>query len=243
MIVSALLKQLVLPPGSLISLALAGLSARGRLRVFGTRIALAAALAVFALSTPAVSGLLLRSIQEANATDKSAQAIVILSAGIIANAPEYGGATADALTLERLRFGAQVQRRTKLPILVTGGVLDDRAPPIALVMSRILDSDYGIKAKWIETRSRSTAENASLSAATLRAAGVKRIYLVTHAWHMARARLAFERQGFVVTAAGTGYRTFSPLGPGDFLPSVKALIDSYYALHELIGIAFYSIVL
>lgn len=240
MFVPALLEQLLLPPASLVTLAVAGLIARGR---WGLRLALAASLSLFVLSTPLVSSLLLRSLQEGNASDNSAQAIVILAAGIVVNAPEDGGATADALTLERLRYGARVQRRTGLPVLVTGGVLDERAPPIALVMARLLESDYGIKAKWIEARSRSTAENASLSAAILKAAGVGRIYLVTHAWHMARGRLAFERQGFVVTAAGTGYSLGSPLSVGDFLPSAKALVDSYYAIHELVGLVFYSIVL
>lgn len=236
---SALLKQLLLPPASLISLALAGLASRAE---FGRRVALAATVTLYALSTPLVATSLLRAIQEPNEEGAGAQAIVILSAGMT-DAPEYGGADVDALTLERLRFGATVARRTKLPILVSGGVLASSAPAIATIMSRVLADDYGVAAKWVEAGSSSTAENASMSAPLLKSAGVSRIYLVTHAWHMARARLAFERQGFAVMAAGTGYLPQSTLDLSDLVPSAKALLDSYYAAHELIGILYYRIAL
>jgi uncharacterized SAM-binding protein YcdF (DUF218 family) len=243
MVVAVFLKQLLLPPASLITLALGGMAWRGRGAVWGRALALAAVAALYALSTPLVAVSLLRSVQERNETSSAAQAIVILSAGLLADAPEYGGATVDALTLERVRFGATLARRTGLPVLVSGGVLDDRAPPIAAIMAGVLATDYGVKVKWVEANSESTADNAAMSAPLLKAAGVQRIYLVTHAWHMARARLAFERQGFVVSAAGTDYRTPSPLQLTDLLPSVKALADSYYAMHELIGLVYYRIAL
>ena len=242
MVVSVLLKQLLLPPASLIALLTAALLA-GRGSSFGRRVALAAALSLYALSTPLVATALLRSVQEKNDTGAAAQAIVILSAGLSADAPEYGGATVDALTLERLRFGATMARRTGLPVLVSGGVLDSRAPAIAALMAQVLAADYGITAKWIEAGSQTTAENAAMSAAILRTAGVSNIYLVTHSWHMARARLAFERQGFAVAAAGTGYLTSDRLALGDFFPSARSIVDSYFAIHEWIGIAVYRVAL
>ena len=51
-----------------------------------------------------------------------AEAIVILGGGTRRNAPEYGGDTLGRLTLERVRYGAQVAKLTALPVLVTGGV-------------------------------------------------------------------------------------------------------------------------
>ena len=243
MLIVAVLKGLILPPGKLITVAAAGFAARGRWRAVGRRSAFAAAAALYALSTPLAGNALLHVVQEENSSDRSGQAIVILAAGIQADAPEYGGATADALMLERVRYGATLARRSSLPVLVSGGVLAAGTPASAVIMSRILVADYRVAAKWVEDRSSTTAENAAMSAAMLRAAGIKRIYLVTHAWHMARARLAFERQGMTVLAAGTGYCPWRPIAFFDFLPSVKSLLDSYYAIHELVGLAYWSLAL
>jgi uncharacterized SAM-binding protein YcdF (DUF218 family) len=242
-LIPTLLKQAVLPPGSLISLLLLGVFAQGRFRSAGRYVAGLAAATLFALSTPFAADALMRSVQVADTSDPQAQAIVILAAGISVSAPEHGGPNVDALTLERLRSGARAARRTSLPVLVSGGVLDDRAPAAAILMSNVLAGDYAIHARWIEAKSRTTAENALFSARILRAAGIKRVYLVTHAWHMARARLAFERQGIDVAAAGTDFRETPAIEVRDFLPSAKALSDSYYALHEIIGFALYSLVL
>jgi len=53
----------------------------------------------------------------------SAQAIVVLGGGTRRNAPEYGGDTLGALTLERLRYGTVVARVTHLPMLLSGGAV------------------------------------------------------------------------------------------------------------------------
>lgn len=241
LLITAFLKSLFLPPVNLIVIAAVGFAIRGRWEILGRRAAFAAAIGVLALSTPFMGNALLRLAQEENSSDNKGQAIVILAAGILADAPEYRGPTADALTLERLRFGASLQRHLALPVLVSGGTLAQDTPPSAVIMSNILKAEYGVPTKWTEGRSRTTAENAKLSAAILHEAGISRIYLVTHAWHMPRARLVFERQGMTVIAAGTGYCVSRPVRFSDFLPSVKSLLDSYYAIHELVGFAYYSL--
>jgi uncharacterized SAM-binding protein YcdF (DUF218 family) len=95
--------------------------------------------------------------------------------------------------------------------------------------------------KWIEDRSRTTLENAQLSHRILSAAGVRTVYLVTHAWHMPRARLAFESEGFVVIPAATGYATRFRLTLLDFLPDARALRDSSTFCREVIGIGWYRL--
>ena len=241
LLITAFLKSLFLPPVNLIAISVVGFAISGRWEILGRRAALAAAIGVFALSTPLMGNALLRLVQEENSADNTGQAIVILAAGILPDTPEYRGPTADALTLERLRFGATLQRQLALPVLVSGGTLAEDTPPSAVIMSNILEAEYGVPTKWTEGRSRTTAENAKLSAAILHEAGISRIYLVTHAWHMPRARLVFERQGITVFAAGTGYCRSRPVRIPDFLPSVKSLLDSYYAIHELVGFAYYSL--
>jgi uncharacterized SAM-binding protein YcdF (DUF218 family) len=130
---------------------------------------------------------------------------------------------------------------TRKPILASGGS-PERAPAgEAAHMQAALQRDFQIPVKWIEDQSRTTLENARLSRSILRAAGVHSIYLVTHAWHMPRARLAFENAGFAVIPASTGYATRFRLTLLDFLPDARALRDSSTFFHEIIGIGWYRL--
>ena len=119
-------ETLLLPPDSLIVLfALAWLAQLHWPRV-GRAIGGLALLALYVLSTPLVSQSLLRSFEPAKPLDlkrdvAGAQAIVVLSADWHDRAPEYGGLTVVALTLDRLRYAAKLHRLTGLPILVSGG--------------------------------------------------------------------------------------------------------------------------
>jgi uncharacterized SAM-binding protein YcdF (DUF218 family) len=171
-------------------------------------------------------------------------AIVILAAGRRPFAYEYGDEFAnqalDALSLERTRYGAFVARKTGLPILVSGGAPLPKAVPVAMLMAQTLQIDYGIRAKWIEDQSANTAENASLSSTLLRGAGVARIMLVTHAWHMKRAVDSFSANGLSVTPAPTAF--YLP-GSGTLwdlvTPSIGTLRMSGYAIHEIVGSLWY----
>jgi uncharacterized SAM-binding protein YcdF (DUF218 family) len=107
-------------------------------------------------------------------------------------------------------------------------------------MAQALEQDFGVAPRWLEERSTDTHENAEFSAAILRAAGIERIYLVTHSWHMPRARAAFARAGLAVTPAPTVF-TDAPPWHIAFAPSVTALRNSYYALHELLGGLWYRL--
>ena len=62
----------------------------------------------------------------------------------------------------------------------------------AAIADRIAREEFGLPLRWREDRSRDTRENAAASVRLLRAAGVRRIVLVTHAWHMPRALRAFQ---------------------------------------------------
>ena len=158
-------------------------------------------------------------------------------------APEYGGDTAGERTLLRLRYGALLAKRFDLPLLVTGGRPKDATRTEAAVMAEILEREFTVKVRWQEGESRNTAENASKSAAILRDAGVRRIVLVTQAFHMPRAVRLFRAAGLEVVPAPTQFKTAanSPLGPLDLLPQSNALRNSYFALHEWLGIAWLAL--
>jgi uncharacterized SAM-binding protein YcdF (DUF218 family) len=166
-----------------------------------------------------------------------AQAIVIAGGGTRSNALEYGsdGDTLAPLTLERVRYAAWVAKRTKLPVLTAGGVVFDNTAEADL-MRGVLQDEFGVPVRWVENGSRTTHENGLNSAAMLHPEGIKTILLVTHAYHMPRARAEFEAAGFEVIPAPTVLHNAN--AEPDFrwfLPSVSALRTSAYVVHETLG--------
>lgn len=242
-----LISTLLLPPGNgLALLCVAGVFRRRRW-AFG--LAVAATVLSIAQCLPAVAGLLIASLESQsaaiapNAPKPEAGAIVILGSGLATDATEYGGDTANDRTLIRTRYGATLARRYNLPVLVTGGKLAESDTAEADVMAGILRNEFGVEARWQEARSMDTPGNAALSAPILKAARIQRIVLVTHAFHMPRAKLLFERAGLEVIPAPTAFfshQSFDWL-LSDFLPQAKSIHTSYYALHEWLGLAWIAL--
>lgn len=257
-----LAKQIVaalLPPAGLAWVALAAVlvAARGRaVRRVPLWVAAFALIAMLAMQTPWVGSVLIDSIEQraGPAIDAQAarrlldgrdapQAIVVLGGGMrtdLREAPERD--FPKARTLERLEAAARLARWTKLPMALSGGRPPGSRQAEATVMARVLESSYGIRARWSETGSRDTAENASMSAALLQHEGIRRILLVTHAYHMARARAEFERAGFVVTPAPTGFLA----GRGRpaalaWLPRLDGALRSTLAVHEWTGLLWFEL--
>lgn len=231
----------LLPPlNGLVVVFLGWLAIRGRPRLarllVGTGLIL-----LWVQALPAVGNALLRTLESTPldlAQAGSAQAIVVLGAGRYRDAPEYGGDTAGTEALARLRYAATLQRATGLPVLVTGGRPDGPGLSEGETMRRILVEEFGVPVRWVEEASINTLENARLSAELLRAGDVSRVLLVTHAWHMPRARRAFEAAGVAVLPAPTLFQR-QPLTPLDFLP--RSYRDTRTALHEWIGIFWYRL--
>lgn len=237
--VKKLLSALVLPPAGPILLGLWGLWLARRHPRLGRGIAAAALLGLLALSLPPVAEALMRGLEDrppiAAEQLARAQAIVILGGGMYKAAPEYGTDTVERWTLERLRYGAYLQKRSGLPILVTGGAPYGGRPE-GEAMKEAVERDFGGKVQWVETKARDTAENAAYSATMLKAGGLSRIALVSSAWHLPRAIDLFERQGFEVLAAPTGYTTHSASLFEYLRPSASAFGTSCDALHERLGL-------
>jgi uncharacterized SAM-binding protein YcdF (DUF218 family) len=234
----ALLKALVLPPTGPLLLAAAGLWMIGRVPRAGRILAWTGILLLLALSTPPVAFLLLTLVDSSPPLDvqraRSAQAIVILGGGVRRHAAEYGGDTLGRLTLERVRYGAQVARATGLPILVTGGSVFGGEPE-AKLMRAALEREFHVPVRWAETRSRNTHENAVRSAEILGAEHINRIVLVAHSFDMPRARAEFAAQGIEAIPAPTGIPSGEIDTPFDVLPSLAALQGSYFALYEILA--------
>jgi uncharacterized SAM-binding protein YcdF (DUF218 family) len=232
---------LLLPPVSLLILGLIGLGVLRRQRAFGRGLIATSLISIWLLSTPLIADFLLDSLKPAPIalTGKEADAIVILGGGSISDSIEYGGDTLGRFTLERVRYGAWLAKRLGKPILVTGGAPMGGRPEAEMMRDSLI-REFGVKhIRWVESVASNTRENARLSARLLKRDNIDRIYLVTNAWHLARAMPEFEMLGFQVTSAGTGYSLPQALAPLDFLPNGKALQDSWLALHEWIGLLWY----
>lgn|SRR5690606_38344581 len=229
---------LVLPPTGPLLIMLAGLLLWRR-RV-GRALVWTGFLTLVLLASPLVSHQLLLLVDDTPPLDfsaaREAQAIVILGGGV-RHAPEYGGDSLGRLTLERVRYGAWVAKRTDLPVLVTGGVVYGGTSE-AEVMRRALQDEFNVPVRWIEPRSRNTRQNAERTAEVLLPQGVKRIVLVAHSFDMPRARAEFESVGFETVLAPTGVRG---QWPDDMplalliIPNIGALQGSYFALYELLA--------
>ena len=234
---------LLLPPTGLLLVALVALIAlRGwpRMRIV---IAGACIVGLLALSTPVVGLALLRTI-EAPPLDEtaltSAQAIVVLGGGRTHTAPEWGGVTVNRTTLQRVRYGAHLARRSQLPVLVSGGAPDGGVAE-AVLMRGILQDEFGVATRWVDTKSLNTRENARFAAEQLLPAGVKRIVLVTDAWHTRRAAIEFRLSGLDVVAAPTGILGIPPFSLYQLVPNVEGLQYSHVALREMLGVVWYEL--
>lgn len=240
-----LLGAFLLPPLNLLLLAVAGLWLWHKRPVIARVLLTTAVVLLWLLSTPFVAEALLHELEgEPYVTDTRkplAEAIVVLGGGTYFHAPEYGGDTVSRETLERLRFAARLQRETGRPILVSGGRPVGNASSEADQMKQVLEQEFNVLVKWTEVGSDNTFENARLSREMLKQAGIDRIYLVTHASHMARAVQAFQTAGFRVVPAPTAYTTRYRTDLLAFIPTAKALRDSRIFLHELIGMLWYQL--
>jgi uncharacterized SAM-binding protein YcdF (DUF218 family) len=210
---------------------------------------------VYLVTTPFLAGELMAPLQRYQAVnlekpDPDVRAIVVLGAGAYFSAPEYwdpaapsfGVDVADVLSLQRVAYAAYLAKATGLPILLSGGANgSSNGRTVAQAMRVTLVRNFGLVPHWLEERSTSTMENADYSGQLLRTEGINKIYLVTHAWHMRRAMIAFDRVGIEAVPAPICFVSRSGWSWRDFVPSSRALHLNYYAVYEWLGIAWYSL--
>lgn len=193
---------------------------------------------LYICSTPYFSHQLIQAVtftQKLTIEDyKKAQAIVVLGGGLRDSNELFSNYAIAAAPLERMRYAAYLHKQTGLPILVTGGSPEGREPE-AKIMAQELNDFFHVPVTWIEEKSNVTEENATFSKPILMQAGIQHIVLVTNQWHMKRAKMLFEREGFNVLAASTTAHQALDIGILPFIPQAQALQNSSIALKEWIG--------
>jgi uncharacterized SAM-binding protein YcdF (DUF218 family) len=242
----AVLKALALPPGLFVVLIL--LAVMAWRSFLGRLMAVVTAALIYLLSTGFGAGWLAEGLEvyppldAAQLEAREVEALVVLMAGRQTAAPEFDGEDAlSRYSLERLAYGVRLHRASGLPLVLSGGRAGAEGPPLAELGREALAETFGVQPLAVETESATTWENAHRLGELLQQLGIRRIALVTHAWHMPRAVYSLEQAGVDLVAAPTGFvgRRDNPPEDGvewrDWLPGAGNLHDSALLLHEYLG--------
>ena len=164
----------------------------------------------------------------------AADAIVLLGGGMGVHdkcgSPEIFGSA------DRVWVAARLWRKEKAPIIIASG-------PGVISSTIPLLRDMGVDESCCKTfvEARNTEEESKF----IKSSGVRKILLVTSAWHMPRAKLLFERQGFDVVPCPADFEMSCMaernIGISDFFPSGDALARNGYCIKEWIALFGYKL--
>ncbi|MDP2913120.1 MAG: YdcF family protein [Candidatus Omnitrophota bacterium] len=175
--------------------------------------------------------------------------MVILGGGFIPSGDLRKSAEASRSTYSRLFNGVEIFKQSGAKVLVLSGgtILRDCRDSDAEVM-KDLAVKLGIPGSAIitEAGSRNTMEQADETARLFPPNGKRRIGIVTSAVHMLRAETTFRKRypKDIIVSIAVNYMAHSPncnLTIVSFVPSPENLLQTSNAIHELIGMVWYSL--
>ena len=248
-IIKKIITLFLLPPGCLILFLIASALFQLKRRRPATATAfLLPALLFWALSSSIVSNPLMASLERGLTipAQPKGDVIVLLGGGLYDRVPDLSGSGAPTENmLGRMVTAVRLQRRLGLPVLISGGtVFSDRMPEAPVVKRFMVDMGVPPEKILVEGKSRDTIENARFSKKILEEEGFKKPILVTSAFHMRRSIEAFRKVGLEVTPVPSSFRTAQgrPAIWADWLPDSAALEMTATAIHEYLGLIFYTFV-
>lgn len=158
-----------------------------------------------------------------------ADAIVLLGGGICAH--EKCGSFEMMSGSDRVVAAAKLFKAEKAEIVTLSGYGVETS---TLPLLEELGVDK--KACVFFPEARNTEEESKM----IKTLGIKKILLVTSAWHMPRARMMFERRGFDVVPCPTDFEAHCiwerKIEIGDFIPNADSLNRNSYLFKEIIGL-------
>ena len=198
----------------------------------------------YLMSTGYVSGMMMSKLE--NVYDQPAEpqgdVIVMLGGGVTADTPNQGGwGNLHAIPAGRLLTTAELYHRLHLPVLVSGGGRPYEDSCLESVVARRDLVRLGVPENMIlmENQSLNTRQNAIYSGKIMAEQALVHPILVTSAFHMERAVLNFQKEGFEVTAFPTDYRCNRQqiFHLNQLMPQTQALDDSVTVLREKLRLA------
>ncbi len=251
LIITRIIENLLLPPSINFIMMFFGLFIVNRFYRTGIFLLFSGFISLIVLSMPITASFLnypnndITALSKSDLTKTDAKAIVILSGGRYREAPEYNQDTVSVATLARIRYGAYLNRKTKIPILVTGGIVYNKSSGAseASLMQQSLQEDFNINVKWVEENSRNTKESANLSFEMLKQENITKIILVTDFSHIKRSEAIFRKVGFDVINAPLNFDTHIEHTPLvlSLIPTAGGLHSSKSILREYMGQLWYSL--
>ena len=212
--------------------------------------ALLAIVLLYGLSMPVVSDRIFRTLEQHQLplppqSLAPGQAIVVLSGMLSHIQAEQGVLPQFGSSSSRFWGGVELFRAGKAPQLVfTGGLMPwqgEQEPEGQVLRRKALEMGLPAGALRVSGPAQNTAQEATTVQQAL-GPQVKRIILVTSAFHMPRAKKLFEQAGFVVTAYpvdfGVEARETTLM---DFLPSARAFKNADTAVREFLGLGYYAL--
>ena len=246
-IIKKLVTALLLPPGIfIVALLVTALFAKNKLRIW---LFILAGL-LYAVSIEPTARLFMMPLEDAYKLPTMTQvgqcdAYVVLGAGVIDNAPDITGPGAlSEQALARVMAAYRLYRVHRKPIIFSGGKIFNKPAESDIAVKTFLS--LGVQRGRIikEDRSVDTAENARFVKEVADRQGIKKIVLITSAYHMKRSCMLFNRyfKDTEIVAYPAHYETsrgnYSLLS---WLPDGDRLAISGMALKEYLGIAFYKV--
>ncbi|MCU0916137.1 MAG: YdcF family protein [Planctomycetes bacterium] len=235
----------------LLGLLLTSQTRRRRLYTSGRCLLLLGTVLLFALSFHPVANLLTYPLEAAYAPPSAEvlaklDIIVVLGGGFLPSGSLRPEAELKEPTYPRFYRGVQAFRQSGADLLVFCGGPDTEGPETESETMKAMALSLGIPEDKIltETQSQTTFENAARLSRVLPAGQDRRIGLVTAATHMRRSYRVFCRQfpDDVVVPIPACY-SYSPprIRARNLVPSVGNLDKSNAALHEWLGLVWYSL--
>jgi uncharacterized SAM-binding protein YcdF (DUF218 family) len=207
--------------------------------------ALAATFVLLASSTGVVANLLLRPLENAYparsiASVPEVDAVLVLG-GIMSPGKETGLVTEWSEAVERFDAGVEIVQRGKARLLLFPG--DARGSEGTALQREALERGVPRDQVMVIGAVGNTADEAEQLKRFAAQRGLKRVLLVTSAWHMPRAMRLFKRAGVEITAFPVDYRALPnrALPYLDWIPNAGALGKTEMALRECYGMAFYAV--
>lgn len=200
------------------------------------------------LSTPVVSSFFFAQLEAVgsrkNPADmQPADAIVVLS-GMTHSIRTEKGIISEWNDPDRFFGGMELIKSNKAPVIVfTKGKLPWKIGPPESELLQATAIQMGVHPQQIlVTGEVETTEDESREVKKIMQSKGKRIIIVTSAFHMRRAKIAFENEGLEVQPYPVDFKLGEyALTPMDFIPNPGSLSATEKCIKELIGTVYYSL--
>jgi uncharacterized SAM-binding protein YcdF (DUF218 family) len=208
-------------------------------------VGIAAIVVLLGSSTGVVANALLRPLENlyparSIASVPVVDAVLVLG-GIMSPVKEPGLTPEWSESVERFQAGVEIVRREKARLLLFTG--DARGSEGSALQREAVERGLPREQIAVIGAVGNTADEAEQLRRYAAQHGIKRVLLVTSAWHMPRSMQLFKRAGVEIIAFPVDYRALPNHGLPylDWIPTASSLEKTELALRERYGMAFYTV--